>query len=386
MSAPSGHHHPLLCLADSWSTQPCSSTDYLADQGNDGLFSSASSSQPPARWPQASTPRRSLATSLIRPGNPKMHSPPLAQKTLPNSLLTPIQRTPNNNENMSPSSMIVTPSPNRLKRQRQAAGLLTTFPEMSYGSSGIEPWKDDDPSLLDVIEAPMERPREDLMISGGSMTPQHLTPLKSASSYDIKLETPSKLFPGDEQFDSDFLSLSMDTSGCFSSFASLSSIHRIPEMSTGPLETSVYNESPTRSVNRHHQLLFSPDQKPPVQIKRARRSLPVLHNPALDEALANPHPLHRIPVLYKAEPVDDPSIGVFNEESRDSTSSRIGVRDENEPPGGRKDFSTPKKPLKPFARRWLKIVCGTTGAQREVTRLAHDFYKRFAAEQPTQEA
>ncbi|KAK6050684.1 hypothetical protein COOONC_11812 [Cooperia oncophora] len=40
-------------------------------------------------------------------------------------------------------------------------------------------------------------------------------------------------------------------------------------------------------------------------------------------------------------------------------------------------FEVPKKPLKPYSRRWMRLVTGGTRSQRDMTAAAHAFIARL---------
>ncbi|KAK6018412.1 hypothetical protein OSTOST_16005 [Ostertagia ostertagi] len=40
-------------------------------------------------------------------------------------------------------------------------------------------------------------------------------------------------------------------------------------------------------------------------------------------------------------------------------------------------FEVPKKPLKPYSRRWMRLVTGGTRSQRDLTAAAHAFIARL---------
>ncbi|CAJ0937251.1 unnamed protein product, partial [Mesorhabditis belari] len=123
----------------------------------------------------------------------------------------------------------------------------------------------------------------------------------------------------------------LTSSPYLSTYSSLSSIHRIPEMPTGSLETSVFDN--IQHFSNRRPPIFSPERTP-MTLKKPRRSLPVL------KEMKNIYDQFG---KFRQKPIT---------QSIPSISRSLSVCT--------------------FARRWLRIVYGTTIAQREVTAATHE--------------
>ncbi|CAJ0937395.1 unnamed protein product, partial [Mesorhabditis belari] len=198
-------NHPIYSLAESstsWrvnngvdsSFHPsCSSTyspwnDQEIDTENRLPSTTRAGLSPPSKWPRASTPRRSLSTASFNYSSSStfsLHSPPLVKSSLTVPMQSPLQRTPTNGEKASPSNLLVTPSPSRLRRNvRRSASAIARPLVLSNRSFdiGLREINFDTHSSMDNYEMwekvdceeengeeelPIEIPRDDVMLSGG---------------------------------------------------------------------------------------------------------------------------------------------------------------------------------------------------------------------------